>query len=133
MKKLFLIALVMTLPVLLTACSSKEKKRFATVGDEKIVPKDDGSVEVVNTKTLDQHLQVEREAKIRAEEERDYYKKKVSELEKENYKLRSKLGMKGKKPARMPQKFDEKGNVTEWDRPKDSGNVDDEMEQASSK
>ena len=40
--------------------------------------------------------------------------------------------MKGKKPARMPKKFDENGNVIEWDRTKDSGNVDDEMEKTSS-
>ena len=132
MKKIIVLTLVLFFPFFLNSCSSKKKKRFATVGEEKIVPKDDGSVDVINTKTLDQHLQAEREGKIRAQEERDYYKKQVKELEKENYKLRSKLGLKGKKPKRMSKKFDSKGNVIEWDRPKDSGNIDDEAEKTTS-
>jgi len=126
--KLILTLLVSAVIGLGVGCSSSGKtKRFGTVGEEKIVPKEDGSIEVINTKTLDEHLQAEREAKLRAEEERDYWKKKTKELEDENYKLRAKLGMKGKPPARMPKKFDENGNVTEWDRAKGSGNVDDEI------
>lgn len=112
-------------------CSSGEKKkRFATVGEEKIVPKDDGTVEVINTKTLDEHLQQERALRVRAEEERDYWKRKVKELEKENDQLRVRMGVKAKNKKRMPKKFDEKGNVVEWDRDKDPSNIDDEIKKS---
>lgn len=117
--------------VLLSACSTQEKKRFATVGEEKIVPKEDGSVEVINTKTLDEHLRYERQQRRRAEEERDYWKEKSAELAEENDKLRVRLGMKAKNKRRMPLEFDEEGNVTKWSRPKDPSNIDDEIEKTS--
>lgn len=114
-----LILIVLLLGTFLTSCSSSKKnKKFGTVGEEKIIARDDGSVDVVQTKTLDQHLKVERAAKIRAQEERDFWKRKVKELEKENYSLRARLNLKGKRKKRMPTKYDEKGNVIEWDRPK---------------
>lgn len=84
---------LLTLILCLGACSSKKKNTFDPVGKEELKVRDDGKVDVVNTKSLEVMIDVEREKKDLAIKEAGYWKRQHDQIKGQLMQARTMLGL----------------------------------------